>query len=95
MSRSFLSITAQLIGWVVISFLLTGWAHSCASVGPRATLSTGTVIKVDGDLVLVTFTVVTEGYADQGWNWFYIPGHGYQERDVYPDPKKDPNLRRQ
>jgi hypothetical protein len=73
--------------------IVMGWAlFSCSSPQPIATESTGTVIQVDSDRVLVTFKVVNKNYADQAVNWFYIPGHRYQEGDRYPDPKNDPNL---
>lgn len=76
-------------------FLIGMMIFSCASQIQPATSSIGTVLQVDGDRVLVTFPVVTRELGSQSANWFYIPGHGYQVRDVYPDPVKDPNLRRQ
>lgn len=78
---------------LTILFLIGYLLFGCASTGPRATHSVGTVTVIDGDMVLVTFPVATEGYADQAANWFYIPGHSYQVRDKYPDPDKDPALR--
>jgi hypothetical protein len=78
---------------LIIPMLLLSWLFfGCSSAQPIATESTGTVIQVDGERVLVTFKVVNKKYADQGVNWFYIPGHSYQEGDRYPDPKKDPSL---
>ena len=78
---------------LIIPMLLLSWLFfGCSSAQPIATESTGTVIQVDGDRVLVTFKVVNKNYADQGMNWFYIPGHSYREGDRYPDPEKDPNL---
>lgn len=65
----------------------------CVSSRHPASSSIGTVIQVDGDLVLVTFPVMSKGYADQAANWFLIPGHNYFTGDRYPDPKKDPNLK--
>lgn len=78
---------------LIIPMLLLSWLFfGCSSAHPIATESTGRVIQVDGERVLVTFRVVNKNYADQGVNWFYIPGHSYQEGDRYPDPKKDPSL---
>lgn len=76
----------------IVGFAISSMIGGCASVGPRATHSVGTVLQVDGDLVLVSFPVATEDYSDQAANWFYIPGHSYQVRDTYPDPDKDPSL---
>lgn len=66
---------------------------SCAASHPPASASVGTVIQVDGDRVLVTFPVLSKGYADQAVNWFVIPGHSYGTGDRYPDTSKDPNLK--
>ena len=73
-------------------YFLVMLAISCVASQPPATLSTGTVIQIDGDRVLVTFPVVNKDFSDQAANWFYIPGHTYQVRDFYPDPNKDPSL---
>ena len=77
-----------LTGIFFVFMLLFG----CVSAQPIATSSTGTVIQVDRDRVLVTFPLLTKGYADQASNWFFIPGHRYQIGDKYPDTSKDPNL---
>lgn len=77
---------------IFIGYFFAAFTTSCVATGPVATLSTGTVIQVDGDRVLVTFPVVDKDYSDQAVNWFYIPGHSYEVRDLYPDPTKDPNL---
>lgn len=90
MSRSILSIVLQLAVWAVISWFLIAWVQGCVSAEPVATSSIGTVIRVERDLVLVTFPVVNRKPGSQAANWFYIPGHGFQLRDRYPDPSKDP-----
>lgn len=95
MSRSILSITMQLAVWAVISWFLIGWTQSCVSSVPAATHSVGTVLQVDGDLVLVSFPVATRELGSQAANWFYIPGHAYQVRDRYPDWDKDPSLQKE
>ena len=72
--------TIKLIVKLIIPMLLLSWIlFGCVSSQPIATESVGTVIQVDGDRVLVSFKVVNKNYADQGVNWFYIPGHSYQE----------------
>jgi len=78
---------------LTILFLIGMMLFRCAPAQAPATLSTGTVIQVDGDRILVTFPVVNKDFSDQAANWFYIPGHSYQVRDRYPDPSKDPNLK--
>lgn len=80
------------LAWITILFVIGMLLFGCASVQPPATTSIGTVITVDGERVLVTFPVVTGNYSDQAANWFYIPGHSYEVRDMYPDPCKDPKL---
>ena len=65
---------------------------SCASSRLPATTSTGYVISVDGDQVLVTFEVVNESRGSQASNWFYIPKHSYRKGDLYPDCRKDPMI---
>jgi len=77
---------------LILFFLLLMLLFGCSSVQPPATTSTGTVITVDGERVLVNFPVVTGSYSDQAANWFHIPGHSYKVRDMYPDPCKDPKL---
>lgn len=92
MTKWFLKYMLSIVIGSAIGVGLAQVFIGCASIGPRATYSVGTVLQVDGDLVLVSFPVATEDYSDQAANWFYIPGHSYRERDTYPDPDKDPNL---
>jgi len=76
-------IKSKLSEWTItlfLAFLLS----SCHVANFIATEPTGKVIETEKDLVLVMFPVIIGPEKSKTFNWFYQPGHKYQDGDMWP-----------